>query len=126
MDSDLPSRKQTKKPLQQIDDAQQVALEIMVKIADKYKSCNGRYWRNYNRNHRKGSSILGSKKRWTIKYCNIRLVQKKYGQQLGQKTEIQNLKSARYQGIPEAVMDRFDQPKVTEEGKKNCLPKQQW
>ena len=40
MDSDLPSRRQIKKPLQQIDDAQQVALEQIVKIVDKYKSCN--------------------------------------------------------------------------------------
>ena len=36
MDSDLPSRRQIREALQQIDDAQQVALEIMVKIA--YKS----------------------------------------------------------------------------------------
>ena len=35
MNSDLPSRRQIKKPLQQIDDAQQVALEQMVKIVDK-------------------------------------------------------------------------------------------
>ena len=38
MDSDLPSRRQIREALQQIDDAQQVALEIMVKIA--YKSWN--------------------------------------------------------------------------------------
>ena len=40
MDSDLPSRRQVREALQQIDDVQQVALEIMVKIADEYKSCN--------------------------------------------------------------------------------------
>ena len=40
MDSDLPSRRQIREALQQIDDAQQVALEIMVKIADEYKSWN--------------------------------------------------------------------------------------
>ena len=40
LDSDLPSRRQKREALQQIDDAQQVALEIMVKIADEYKSCN--------------------------------------------------------------------------------------
>ena len=38
MDSDLPSRRQIREALQQIDDAQQVALKIMVKIA--YKSWN--------------------------------------------------------------------------------------
>ena len=38
MDSDLPSQRQIREALQQIDDAQQVALEIMVKIADEYKS----------------------------------------------------------------------------------------
>ena len=40
MDSDLPSRRQIREALQQIDNAQQVALEIMSEIADKYKSCN--------------------------------------------------------------------------------------
>ena len=40
MDSDLPSRRQIRESLQQIDDAQQVALGIMVKIAGEYKSCN--------------------------------------------------------------------------------------
>ena len=36
MVSDLPSRIQIREALQQIDDAQQVTLEIMVKIADEY------------------------------------------------------------------------------------------
>ena len=40
MDSDLPSRRQIREDLQQIHGAQQVALEIMVKITDEYKSCN--------------------------------------------------------------------------------------
>ena len=40
MDSERPSRRQIRQVLQQIDDAQQVALEIMSKIADEYKSCN--------------------------------------------------------------------------------------
>ena len=40
MDSDRPSRRQIRQVLQQIDDAQQVALEIIRKIADEYKSCN--------------------------------------------------------------------------------------
>ena len=40
MDLDLPSRRQIRESLQQIDDAQQVALGIMVKIAGEYKSCN--------------------------------------------------------------------------------------
>ena len=38
VDSDLPSRRQIREALQQIDDAQQVALEIMGEIADEYKS----------------------------------------------------------------------------------------
>ena len=37
VDSDLPSRRQIRESLQQIDDAQQVALGI---IAGEYKSCN--------------------------------------------------------------------------------------
>ena len=41
----------------------------------------------------------------------------------GQKTEVEDLQSARYQGDLEVVTDRFDQLKVTEEGKKNCQPK---
>ena len=36
----------------------------------------------------------------------------------GQKTEVEDLQSARYQGNLKAVTDRFDQVKVTEEGKK--------
>ena len=40
MDSDLRSRKQIREALQEIDYAEKVALEIMVKIADEYKSCN--------------------------------------------------------------------------------------
>ena len=41
MDFDLPSRRrQIREDLQQIHGAQQVALEIMVKITDEYKSCN--------------------------------------------------------------------------------------
>ena len=43
MDSDRPSRRQIRQIRQirqQIDDAQQVALEIIRKIADEYKSCN--------------------------------------------------------------------------------------
>ena len=40
IDSDLPSRRQIREALQQIDDAQQVTLEIMVEIADEYKSWN--------------------------------------------------------------------------------------
>ena len=40
MDSARPSRRQIRQVLQQIDDAQQVALEIIRKIADEYKSCN--------------------------------------------------------------------------------------
>ena len=35
MDSDLPSRRQIREALQQIDDAQQVALEIMGERADE-------------------------------------------------------------------------------------------
>ena len=35
MNSDLPSRRQIRKALQEIDDEQQVALCIMSKIADK-------------------------------------------------------------------------------------------
>ena len=37
MDSDLPSRRQIRDASQKIDDAQQVALEIMGEIADKFK-----------------------------------------------------------------------------------------
>ena len=41
----------------------------------------------------------------------------------GQKTKAEDLQSARYQGDLEAVMDRFDQLKVTEEGKKKLSTK---
>ena len=40
MDSDLPSRRQIREALLQINHAQQVALEIMGEIADEYKSYN--------------------------------------------------------------------------------------
>ena len=40
IDSDPASRRKTRETLQQIDEAQQVALEIMGKIAVQYKSCN--------------------------------------------------------------------------------------
>ena len=84
--------KKTREALQQIDDAQQVALEIMGEIADKYKSCND--LKNVQKVTDKmedieeittkvtesilgfilSSSILGFKKRWSIKYCNNRLI----------------------------------------------------
>ena len=38
MGSDLRSRRQIRKTLQQIDDVHQVALEVMSEIADAYKS----------------------------------------------------------------------------------------
>ena len=41
----------------------------------------------------------------------------------GQKTEEEDLQCAKYQGDLEAVMDRFDQLKVTEEGKKKLSTK---
>ena len=40
MDSDMHSRRQIRKALQQIDDPQQVVLEIMIKIANEFKSFN--------------------------------------------------------------------------------------
>ena len=40
MDSDMHSRRQIRKPLQKIDDPQQVVLEIMIKIANEFKSFN--------------------------------------------------------------------------------------
>ena len=42
-----------------------------------------------------------------------------------QKTEVEGLQSARYQGDLEAVTDRIDQLKMTEEGKKIVNQKQQ-
>ena len=41
----------------------------------------------------------------------------------GQKTKVEDLQSARYQGDLEAVMDRLDQLKVSEEGKKKLSTK---
>ena len=41
----------------------------------------------------------------------------------GQKTEVEDLQYARYQVDLEAVMNRLDLLKVTEEGKKKCQPK---
>ena len=41
----------------------------------------------------------------------------------GQTTEVEDLQSARYQGDLKAVTDRFDQLKVTEEGKKKLSAK---
>ena len=41
----------------------------------------------------------------------------------GQKTQRENLQSARYQGNLEAVIGRFDQLKVTEEGKRKLSTK---
>ena len=41
----------------------------------------------------------------------------------GQKTEVKDLQSARYQSDLEAVTDRFDQLKVSEEGKKKLSTK---
>ena len=41
----------------------------------------------------------------------------------GQKTEVEDLQSARYQGGLEPVMDRFDNLKVTEEGNKKLSTK---
>ena len=65
--------------------------------------------------HKKSSNILEFKKRWSIKYCNNRLIQKKYQKK---KNKVEDLQSARYQGDLEAIMDRFNKQKVTEEGKK--------
>ena len=84
MDSDLPSRTQIREASQKIDDAQQVALEIMGEIADEFKSYNN--LRNVQKvigemediGHRKSSSILAFKKRWSIKYHNNKLIRKKY------------------------------------------------
>ena len=87
--------KKTREALQQIDDAQQVALEIMGEIADKYKSCND--LKNVQKVTGEmedieeittkvtesilgfilSPGILGFKKRWSIKYCNNRLINKK-------------------------------------------------
>ena len=41
----------------------------------------------------------------------------------GQKTEVEDLQSARYQGDLEVVTDRFNQLKVIEEGKKKLSTK---
>ena len=45
---------------------------------------------------------------------------------LSQKTAVEDLQSARYQGDLDSVMDRFDWLKVTEEGEKIVNQKQQW
>ena len=65
--------------------------------------------------HKKSSNILELKKRWSIKYCNNKLIQKKYQKK---KNEVEDLQFTRYQGDLEAIMDRFNKQKVTEEGKK--------
>ena len=44
---------------------------------------------------------------------------------LSQKTAVEDLQSARYQGDLDSVMDRFDRLKVTEEGEKIVNQKQQ-
>ena len=44
---------------------------------------------------------------------------------LSQKTAVEDLQSARYQGDRDSVMDRFDRLKVTEEGEKIVNQKQQ-
>ena len=41
----------------------------------------------------------------------------------GQKTEVEDLQSDEYRGDLEAVIDRFDQMKVTKEGKKKSATK---
>ena len=135
MDSDLPSRRRIRVSLQQIDDAQQVVLEIMVNKADEYKSCN------VLKNVRKvtggmedikeittgvkerAQTYLDSRRDEVSSTATSVLFRRNISNDWGQKTKIGGLQSARYQGDLEAVIDRFDQLKVTEEGKKRLLTK---
>ena len=135
LDSDLPSRRQKREALQQIDDAQQVALEIMVKIADEYKSCND--LKNVQKVTGEMEDIeeittevteriqayLYSRRDEASSIATSDSFRRNINNSWGQKTEVEDLHSARYQGDLEAVMDRFDQLKVTEEGKKKLSSK---
>ena len=130
MVSDLPSRIQTREALQQIDDAQQVTLEIMVKIADEYKSCND--LKNFQKVTSEMEDIeeittevteraqiyLDSRRDEASSIATSDSFRRNINNNWGQKTEVKDLQSARYQGNLEAVMDRFDQLKAIEEAKK--------
>ena len=110
----------TIKALQQIDDAQQVALEIMSEIADEYKSCNDL------KNVHKVTGEMENIEEITTEVterAQAYLDSRRDDASRGQKTEVGDLQSARYQGDLEAVTNRFDQLKLTEEGKKKLSSK---
>ena len=128
-------KKTKREALYQIDDAQQVALEIMVKIADECKSCND--LKNVQKVTgemedieeittevtEKVQAYLYSRRDDASSVARSDSFRRNINNNCGQKTEVEDLHSARYQGDLEAVMDRFDQLKVTEEGKKKLSSK---
>ena len=135
MDSDLPSRTQIREASQKIDDAQQVALEIMGEIADEFKSYNN--LRNVQKVigemenieeiitevTERAQAYLHSRRDGASSITTTNSFGRNINNNWGQKTEVDNLQSARYQGDLEAVTDKFDKLKVTEEGKKKLSTK---
>ena len=135
MDSDLPSRRQIREASQKIDDAQQVALEIMGEIADEFKSYNN--LRNVQKVigemedieeiitevTERAQAYLYSRRDGASSIATTNSFGRNINNNWGQKTEVDNLQSARYQGDLEAVTDKFDKLKVTEEGKKKLSTK---
>ena len=107
----------------------------MVKIADEHKSCND--LKNVQKVTgemedieeittevtERAQTYLDSRRDEASSIATSDSFRRNINNSWGQKTEVEDLQSARYPGDLEAVMDRFDQLKVTEEGKKKLSNK---
>ena len=126
MDSHLPSRRQITETLQQIDDGQEVALEILGKIADEYKSCND--LKNVQtvtdemqdneeittEVKERAQAYLDPRRDKASSIATVKSFRGNINNNWGPKTEAEYLRSARYQRGLVAVMTRFFQLQVNE------------
>ena len=71
----------------------------------------------------RAQAYLDSRRDETSSIATTDSLRRNINKNWGQKTEVEDLQSARYQGDLETVMDRFDQLKVTEKGKKKLSTK---